>query len=1010
MALPRSFWSTLRLLVVMPFCLIVLACGGTPSSTSPNPSSGGSGGSSTCGTDPLPDLVINELSSNNDGNAVDEFGNADDWIEIVNRGPVPVDLRGLTLRVNGEAAALPSQVLEPGTRILLWADQQPEQGPLHLPIKLAASGFRLTLSRCAATMVRIDVPRLDTNETFARFPDISGELAMCRYASPQRDNGATCGPPLPPPLIDGQKFTQYTWTLPHPAVPPSLIIDELALRPAGFIELLNAGTSPIDLSAYRLQIAPMRPGKSWPVPSEYPLLPLADTDELLPGARSIVPVTATDVASVAATPNFEGVVTLFAANGTLIDRVDFARWPESAVLARTGQYPGRHVYCSPASPGAANDACNVLQQRDVGDYVRHLRTPGDFEALAYGSGELGMASVKVILDMSAGNQIYLVGSRDWSLHYEFIREVIDGQPTLNRCNSQENLLFNKGWYDFSVTEYFQTTGRRYLLGTLVHHAASDLYTLEFAVGDTILPEDMRKAFFAATAHVLNPELFHMRPQDADQSARALTLDGSVPIVGTNAPFTETKLQPLTASVGYGILTYVPAAELESASLGPDVIVVTDDVPNDIPLIGGLITEAFQTPLSHVNVLCQNRGTPNLALPKAHLLPELAALIGQLVRFQVTADGYHVDPASPDEAQAFWDSKKPNQTSVTPALDATRDDFVDLRLAGLKDLPSIGAKAAQLAELVKVANNFQSDCRNAKAFKVPSPAFALPMSYFIAHAQQSGARSMLEELLVDPAVLANRTERHQRLAAIRKTILTSAVDKALLARLNQFISAQFGNERIRMRSSSNAEDVPGFNGAGLYSSVSAAVDDPDYPVDDALREVWASLYSNRGFDERLQASIDQRQVAMAVLIHPAFPEERANAVVISRNMDDLTRGDIYSFNVQLGEAAVTNPAPGVTSDQFTYQWPPRTPAITTKSVSSFNGGLPILSAQETVSAACAMRAIVNHFRSLLDPESKNAYFTMDMEMKLLGASRDLLIKQARPFSFGAWEDPGDCREF
>ena len=43
---------------------------------------------------------------------------------------------------------------------------------------------------------------------------------------------------------------------------------------------------------------------------------------------------------------------------------------------------------------------------------------------------------------------------------------------------------------------------------------------------------------------------------------------------------------------------------------------TDDVPNDIPLVGGLITEAFQTPLAHVNVLSQNRGTPNAGLAGA----------------------------------------------------------------------------------------------------------------------------------------------------------------------------------------------------------------------------------------------------------------------------------------------------------------------------------------------------------------------------------------------------------
>jgi len=41
----------------------------------------------------------------------------------------------------------------------------------------------------------------------------------------------------------------------------------------------------------------------------------------------------------------------------------------------------------------------------------------------------------------------------------------------------------------------------------------------------------------------------------------------------------------------------------------------DDLDAHVSL-GGLITEAFQTPLSHVNLLSQARGTPNMALAGA----------------------------------------------------------------------------------------------------------------------------------------------------------------------------------------------------------------------------------------------------------------------------------------------------------------------------------------------------------------------------------------------------------
>ena len=59
-----------------------------------------------------------------------------------------------------------------------------------------------------------------------------------------------------------------------------------------------------------------------------------------------------------------------------------------------------------------------------------------------------------------------------------------------------------------------------------------------------------------------------------------------------------------------------AAELETTYVGFRDIVVLDAMPNDISVVAGIITEEFQTPLSHINVLARNRGTPNMGLRNA----------------------------------------------------------------------------------------------------------------------------------------------------------------------------------------------------------------------------------------------------------------------------------------------------------------------------------------------------------------------------------------------------------
>ena len=139
----------------------------------------------------------------------------------------------------------------------------------------------------------------------------------------------------------------------------------------------------------------------------------------------------------------------------------------------------------------------------------------------------------------------------------------------------------------------------------------------------------------------------------------------------------------------------------------------------------------------------------------------------------------------------------------------------------------------------------------------------------------------------------------------------------------------------------------------------------------------------------------------------FPE-RANGVCVSRNIFDPVRGDAHYVNAQTGEASVTNPAPGVTSEQLVYErW--LAPPITYQSRSSLTAD-HVLFPPEVEKLACYLRAAHEHFRARLDPEGKNRWFALEFEFKLVGPERRMVIKQARPYAFGAAAIPADCREF
>jgi hypothetical protein len=277
-----------------------------------------------------------------------------------------------------------------------------------------------------------------------------------------------------------------------------------------------------------------------------------------------------------------------------------------------------------------------------------------------------------------------------------------------------------------------------------------------------------------------------------------------------------------------------------------------------------------------------------------------------------------------------------------------------------------------------------------------------------HFSASGAGALLGDLMDDVGFRNDPGVRAEGLARVRALMMDHPVDPSLVTAVTEAVQTRFGNARVRFRSSSNVEDLPDFNGAGLYQSTSAEIGDPERRIEDAMRTVWASLWNQRAYDERELGHIDQSMAAMGILVHQAFRSELANGVGVSRNIFDPVRGDMHYFNLQIGEASVVNPAPGVTTEEVLYRFG-RTPKLVHQSRSSLTPYV-VLSEAEMDHLACTLLAIHQGFLPLIDPEGANRWFAMDVEFKVVGEERNLVVKQARPYSFGDVEPPVDCREF
>jgi hypothetical protein len=119
-------------------------------------------------------LVVNEFMASNDACCSDEFDNFDDWIEIYNFGETDIDLGGMYITDDLAditvwqipTTAPDSTTVVAGGFLVLWADKEPEQGILHVDLKLSGGGEQIGLF-AADQFNNVVIDTLSYTEQFA---------------------------------------------------------------------------------------------------------------------------------------------------------------------------------------------------------------------------------------------------------------------------------------------------------------------------------------------------------------------------------------------------------------------------------------------------------------------------------------------------------------------------------------------------------------------------------------------------------------------------------------------------------------------------------------------------------------------------------------------------------------------------------------------------------------------------------------------------------------------------
>lgn len=165
---------------------------------------GDEGGSSSGPTDvDLGDVAgvtavhINEVMPVNTASFEDEFGDFDDWIELYNASDVTVNLEGFYIsdsEIDPRRQRLTADLRIPPRGVLvLWADDDEDQGSNHLSFNLGGTGEMVIISTPAGVEIeRYEWTDAVGDESFARFPDGTGDFARCAHPTPNAVNGAAC--------------------------------------------------------------------------------------------------------------------------------------------------------------------------------------------------------------------------------------------------------------------------------------------------------------------------------------------------------------------------------------------------------------------------------------------------------------------------------------------------------------------------------------------------------------------------------------------------------------------------------------------------------------------------------------------------------------------------------------------------------------------------------------------------------------------------------------------------
>lgn len=589
----------------------------------------------------------------------------------------------------------------------------------------------------------------------------------------------------------------------------------------------------------------------------------------------------------------------------------------------------------------------------------------------------GMEYTKfMILDFYTAPKIYFINSNTYGLHLDFANylgvdywspTVIKGQlifhPTVLSANG------TPGTYSFNFT----------------NNEAKPFPVVQ-----------RTQELLAANMPYLSNNLSYFITANNEQDYQnnsALYQNSRVPVLFENNVYAGINYWGLNRAEGYGFFRLMTPGETP----GSRDIVLYEALPNAMPRVGGIITSAMQTPLSHVNLRAIHYNIPNAFIRDPLNVNTIAGLLGHYIYFKAGQSSYEIREATQDEVNAWYENIRPS-VAQNPPLNLKYKSILPLSEITFDMYDGFGAKTANVAVM--------------RTFGFPDgtipDGFGIPFWFYREFMKHNHFFERVELMLQNPDFISDRNVRNAELKQLRSDIKSADMPVWMTDRLSAMQNSFPNGTSIRCRSATNNEDLPGFSGAGLYDSKTHHPGEGH--IAKTVKQVYASLWNLRAFEEREFYRVNHFYASMGVLCHPNFEDEKVNGVGVSTDPIYHT-GNTFYLNSQLGEELITNPTGTYPEELLVKRYPKGGNPYSVLQHSSLAAADSLLMTDTQLDLLRQYLSVIHDRFAVLYKAENNSSFAMDIEYKIDSGGR-LVIKQARPWvSYVPVSHnpviPGDC---